>query len=102
MGGRSLAIDQQRLGRAANAGAPHLGVEHDLLRHVEIGALMHVDVAYAFEMGEHRQPCLSLHAPDQIFAAARHDHVDGAAKAAEHEAHRRAVDGRHELDRRLG
>ena len=31
------AIDQQRLGRAADAGAAHLGVEHDRLRHFEIG-----------------------------------------------------------------
>ena len=33
-----LAIDQQGLGGAADAGAPHLGVEHDLLRHVGLGA----------------------------------------------------------------
>ena len=32
------AVDQQRLGGAADAGAPHLGVEHDVARHVEIGA----------------------------------------------------------------
>ena len=32
---RDGAIDQQRLGGAADAGAPHLGVEHDRLRHVE-------------------------------------------------------------------
>ena len=36
--GRAGAIDQQRLGGAADAGAAHLGVEHDRLRHVEVGA----------------------------------------------------------------
>ena len=102
MRGRGLAIDQQRLGRAAHAGAPHLGVEHDLLRHVEIGACMHIDVADAFEMREHRHARLGLHARDEALAAARHDHVDGAVEAAEHEADGRAVDRRHELDRGLG
>ena len=98
---RRSAIDQQRLGRAAHAGAPHLGVEHDGLGHVEIGRLMHIDVADAFEMREHRHARFFLHARDEILAAARHDHVDGAAKAAEHEADRRAIDRRHELDRGL-
>ena len=37
---RDRAIDQQRLGRAADAGAPHLGVEHDRLRHLEVGAAL--------------------------------------------------------------
>ena len=78
MGGRRGAIDQKRLGRAANAGPPHLGVEHDPLRHVEIGGPVHVDMADAFEMGEDRKPRLGLHAADEVLAAARHDHVDRA------------------------
>ena len=63
---------------------------------------MHIDVADAFEMREHRHARFVLHALDQALAAARHDHVDGAAKAAEHEADRRAIGRRHELDRGLG
>ena len=48
------AVDQQRFRRAANAGAPHLGVQHDGARLFEIGLLMDIDVANAFEMREHR------------------------------------------------
>ena len=62
---------------------------------------MHIDVTDAFEMREHRHPRLLLHAGDQALAAARHDHVDGAAKPREHETNRLAVHGRHELDRRF-
>ena len=99
MRGRELRVDEQRLGRAAHAGAPHLGVEHDLLRHLEIGGRVHIDMADAFEMREDRHARLRLHAGDEALAAARHDHVDHAAEAREHEADRRAVGGRHELHR---
>ena len=50
-------------------------------RHGEIGRSVDIDMADAFEMGEHRHPRLRLHARDQALAAARHDHVDGAAQA---------------------
>ena len=95
------AIDQQRLGRAADAGAPQLGVQHDGLGHVERGRLVDVDVADAFEMREHRHARLALHARDQALAAARHDDVDLAVEAGEHHADRGAVAGRHQRDRRL-
>ena len=98
---RAGAIDQQRLGRAADAGAPHLGVEHDRLRHVERGGLVDIDVADAFEMREHRHARLRLHARDQALAAARHDHVDRAVEAGEHHPDRGAVARRHERDRGL-
>ena len=45
-------VDQQRLGRAADAGAAHLGVHRDGARHVEIGGRVHIDVADAVEMRE--------------------------------------------------
>ena len=96
---RGRPVDQQRLGRAADAGAPHLGVDDDLLRHLEIGGAVDVDVAHAFEMREHRHARLRLHARDQALAAARHDHVDVAVEAGEHLADRRAVARRHQLDR---
>ena len=99
---RDGAIDQQRLGRAAHAGAPHLGVEHDGLRHVELRRLVDIDVADAFEMREHRHARLGLHARDQALAAARHDHVDGAVEALQHQADRGAVARRHQRDRVLG
>ena len=73
-------IDKQGLGRAANARPPHLRIEHDCARHIEIGGLVHIDVADAFEMREHRHARLLLHALDEALAAARHDHIDGAAK----------------------
>ncbi len=98
---RGGAIDQQCLGRAAYAGAPHLGVEHDRLRHVERRGLVDIDVADAFEMREHRHARFRLHARDQILAAARHDHVDGAVEPRQHHADRGAVARRHEPDRRL-
>ena len=57
-------------------------------RHGEIGAFMHIDVAHAFEMREHRYARFFLHAGDEALAAARHDYVDGATEAREHEADR--------------
>ena len=65
-------------------------------------ALVDIDMADAFEMREHRHARFLLHARDEALAAARHDHVDCAVKPVEHHAHRRAIGGRHELDRRFG
>ena len=73
-----------------------------VLRHVELGRLVDVDVADAFEMREHRHPRLRLHARDQALAAARHDDVDRAVEARQHHADRGAVARRHQLDRGLG
>ena len=72
----SVAIDEQALGRATNAGAAHLGIEDDLERHVDVGAAIDVGVADAFQMREHGHPRLILNAGDEAFAAARHQHVD--------------------------
>ena len=100
--GRRLAIDQQRLGGAAHAGAPHLGVDHDPLGHVEVGAAVDVGVADALQVREHRHARFLLHARHQALAAARHDHVDGAAESLQHQADGLAVGGRHELDGGIG
>jgi hypothetical protein len=86
-GGRR--VDQQRLGRAADAGAPHLGVQHDLPRHFEVRRLVDIDVADAFEVGENRHARLLLHARDQALAAARHDHVDAPLEPRQHHRRRR-------------
>ena len=96
---RGGAVDQQRLGRAADAGAPHLGVDGEPHRHVEVGRAVDVEMADAFEMREHRHARLLLHPRDQALAAARHDHVEIAGKALQHLADGGAVGGRHQLDR---
>ncbi len=96
MGVGHRPVDQQRLGRAADAGAPHLGVQHDVAGHGEVGAGMDVDVAIAVEMGEDRHARFRLHPGDEAFSPARHDDVDRAAEAGEHEPDRGAVAGRHE------
>ena len=61
------AVDQQRLGRAADAGAPHLGVDGDRHRHVEFGRAVDIEMADAFEMREHRHArLLSARAPTRL------------------------------------
>ena len=98
VGRRHRAVDQQRLRRAADAGAPHLGVQHHLLRGLQVGGLVDIDVADALQVREHRHPRLGLHPRHQPLAAARHDDVDGATQAGQHGADRGAVAGGHQLD----
>ena len=98
MGGGNGTIDEQRLGGTADAGAPHLGVDGDPHRHVELGRAVDVEMADAFEMSEDRHPRLGLHPRDQAFAAARNDDVERAAKPLQHLADGGAVGGRHQLD----
>ena len=74
--GRDRGIDQQRLGRAADAGAPHLGVGQHRARHRRIGRGVDIGVAEPLGMGQHRHPRLALHALHQRLAAARDDQVD--------------------------
>ncbi len=95
------AIDQQGFRCAADAGAPHFGVENDFLGHVERGRPVDEDVADTFKVREYRHPRFCLNARDQAFAAARHDDVDVAVEAGEHQADGRAVAGRDELNRRF-
>ena len=79
--GREARVDQQRLHRAADAGAAHLGVERDRARLRRIGGGVDVGVADAVEMGEHRHARIGLDARDEALAAARDDHVDQARRA---------------------
>jgi hypothetical protein len=70
------AVEQQGFGGAADAGAAHLGVDHDGAGHGRIGRLVDIDVAQAFEMGEDRHAGIGLDAGDEALAAARHDDID--------------------------
>src|SRR5690606_4948750 len=79
-------VYEQRLGRAANAGPAHLGVDHHRLRHLEVGLAVDIDVVDALEMGKDRNPRLHLDAGDEALAAARDDDVDGPVEAGEHQA----------------
>ena len=107
--GRAISAGRWPAGAVASTSsvsvAPHTPVRRILalttmrLRHVEIGAAVDVGVADAFQMREHRHARFLLHARDQALAAARHDHVDGAVEALEHQADGLAVGGGHELDR---
>ena len=98
---KQRAVDQQALRRAADAGAPRLGIEDDLTRFFDVGGLVDIDVHDAFKMGENRHTGLGLHAGDETFAATRDDHVDHAAHA-QHLADCGPVGRRDHLDRVLG
>ena len=92
------AIDQQRLRRAADAGAAHFGVEDNLFGHIERGRFVNEDVAYAFKVREYRHPRFGLNARDQALATARHDDVEIAIEPRQHQANGCAVAGRDELN----
>src|SRR5690606_12035996 len=98
MGARHVLVDEQGFGRAANAGAAHLGVEGDGDGLVEIGAPVDIDMDQALEMGKDRHAGLGLDPGDQRFAAPGHDDVDIAVEALEHFANRFPVGRGHELD----
>ena len=54
MRGRAAPVDQQRFRRAANAGAAHFGVEHNLARHFQIGLAIHIDMHQPIQMAHDR------------------------------------------------
>ena len=95
------AMDEQRLGRVADARALDLGVDDDLDRHVEVAAGIDVDVAVALVVLQDRHLRLGDDAADQALAAARDGQVDELGQAQQL-ADGRAVDRRDELDRLLG
>ena len=67
---------------------------------VKICVAMHIHVANALEMPDHRHPRFLLHARNQTLSAARHDDIDAVGHVGEHMAHRRAIRGRHQLNAR--
>ena len=75
---RDVGVDEQRLGRVADAGALGLGVEDDALRGVEVGARVDVDVAVARRRVDDRHRRDALERRLQPLAAARDDQVDDA------------------------
>ena len=99
MARRDRPVDEQRLGGPAHAGTAKFRIQGDLAGHAEIGAGMHVDVTYPFEMGEDRHAGLFLHPFDEALAAARHDDVDRAVEAGKQGADRAAIARRDEGDR---
>ncbi len=101
MARRAGLVDEKRLGSATDRGAPHFGVDRDLLRHFKIGRGVHVDMHHAFKMREDRHARFALHAGNQALPSARDDDVDRAVETAEHFADGLAIARRHELDRIL-
>ena len=78
---------QRRRGRSASvSAAPQtpvrriLAFSDDGARLGEIGLRMDIDMANAFEMGEHRHARFGHHAAGQALAAARNDEIDRAVR----------------------
>src|ERR687889_124723 len=76
-------VNQQRLGRVADAGALNLGVEHDAARHAGIRRGVDVNVAIAVAVDDVGDRCLVLDALDQFPAPTRHKQVDQPLRAHE-------------------
>ncbi len=66
------------------------------------GGLVDIDVADALQMREHRHARFLLHTLDEALAPARHDDVDRAIEASEHQANGLAIGDGHDLDARFG
>ena len=96
-GSGCAAIDQQSFRRTTDAGAPHLGIEHDRARFLGIGLGMDIGVAEPVQMLQHRNAALGGDAFDETTAAAWDDEVD-AIVHAEHDADRLAIGGRDVYD----
>ena len=99
--GGDRAMDQERLGRVADARALDLRVDDDLDRHVEVAAGIDVDVAVSLVVLEDGHRRLGDDAADQAFAAPGDGQIDEIGEAQEL-ADGRAVDRRDELDGVLG
>ena len=75
---RDRGVDEQRLGRVADARALDLGVERDSPRHLEVGVVVDVDVAVARRGVHHGHRGRLLERRLQPLAAARDHEVDDA------------------------
>ena len=80
---RRVDVDEQRLGRVADAGPLGLGVDDDPLRGVEVGGRVDVDVAVARRRVDHRHRGDRLQRLLQPLATARDDEVDEAVLGGE-------------------
>ena len=72
-------INQERLGRVADARATGLGIQQDSLGHVQVGGVMNVDVAVADPGLDGRHLRVADHRVDQAGSPARYHDVDQAA-----------------------
>ena len=75
-----VAMHQQRLQRVAHAGARGLAVDQQVQRQVEVGGAVHVQVADALVVLDHRHARVFGDEADQAFAAARDGQVDDVDK----------------------
>ena len=98
---RNGAVDEQGLGCTADAGAPHLRVDHDTPSFRQVGGAVHIGMAQTLEMRDDRNAALALNPLDEGAAAARNDHVDEVGHA-EHQRDRSAVPRRYQLHRGSG
>ena len=71
-------MHEQLLERVAHARALHLGVHDDLHRHAEVRARVHVEVADALVVLDHRHPGALGHPADERLAPPGDDEVDAA------------------------
>ncbi len=95
-------IDEHGFRRATDAGPPHLGIEDDVARHVEIGRGMNIGVTDTFEVPHDRHAGILLHAGDQALAATRHDDIHEIGHLAEQDPDGGTILGRDDLNRGLG
>ena len=73
---RHLRMHQQGLQRIAHARARGLAVQQQAQGQVQVGGAVHVQVAYALVVLDHRHPRVFGHEADQAFAATRDRQVD--------------------------
>ena len=84
---RDRLVHEQVLDRVAHARPLDLRVETDALRHGEVGALVHVEVADALEVLHHRDAALLEDGVLERLAAARDDDVDAVVALQEPARH---------------
>ena len=89
---RHIAVHEQRLGGVAHAHPLTLRVDGDGLCHRQIGRPIHVHVAVACEVLEHRHPRLGTDPPDERFATPGDHDVDEVVHLQKR-AHRLPVGG---------
>ena len=69
-------MDQHALHRIAHGGAGALGVAQDAHRHIQIGIFVHIDVAHAVAVPQHRDVAVLHDVAHKGVGAARNDEVD--------------------------
>ena len=96
---RHVLVHQERLQRVADTGTRDLAVEQQVLRNLQVGVLVYVEVADALVVLDDGDATRLVDEADEPFAAARDNEVDVLVQG-QHFLHRRPVGGRNERDRR--